>query len=90
MLNTVMLVGRLTSDPKDDYITIAIPITFKNAEGEYETDFVDCVIDNSMIKNVQEHCHKGDVVGVRGRLQTENKTAKVIVDKLTFLTGYKK
>lgn len=89
MLNNVMLVGRLTSDPKDDYITVAIPRLYKNEEGEYDTDFVDCIITGDMINHIKENCHKGDVVGVRGRLQIENKTAKVMVEKLTFLSSSK-
>ena len=51
MLNQVVLVGRLTSDleakeledgKKVTNMTLAIPRSFKNAEGEYETDFVEC------------------------------------------------
>ncbi len=48
MLNQVTLVGRLVKDPtlqKSEngnelaYITLAIPRSYKNVEGEYETDF---------------------------------------------------
>ena len=48
MLNQVVLVGRLVKDPelvetennkKISRITIAIPRSFKNMNGEYETDF---------------------------------------------------
>ena len=52
MLNQVVLVGRLTRDivvNKSDKgikvatISLAIPRSFKNSEGLYDTDFVDCV-----------------------------------------------
>lgn len=48
MLNQVVLVGRLTKDPevnKTDsnkhysHITLAVPRSFKNMNGEYDTDF---------------------------------------------------
>lgn len=48
MLNQVVLVGRLTRDPevnKTDgnkhysHITLAVPRSFKNINGEYDTDF---------------------------------------------------
>ena len=53
MLNQIVIVGRLTRDPelrsteggkKVTNITLAIPRSYKNSEGVYETDFVDCVL----------------------------------------------
>ena len=52
MLNQIILVGRLTRDinvHKSDKgvkvatISLAIPRSFKNMDGNYDTDFVDCV-----------------------------------------------
>ena len=52
MLNQVVLVGRIVRDPniqeasnneKYSNITIAIPRSYKNINGEYDTDFIDCV-----------------------------------------------
>ena len=81
MLNQVVLVGRLTSDleakeledgKKVTNMTLAIPRSFKNADGEYETDFVECTLWNNIAENTAEYCKKGDIVGVKGRLQTSN------------------
>lgn len=53
MLNQVVIVGRLTSDPeinevengrKVTYITVAVPRTYKNVDGNYETDFIRCTL----------------------------------------------
>jgi single-strand DNA-binding protein len=100
-----MLVGRLVQDPevkelesgkKVSNITLAINRNFKNVDGVYETDFVDCVIWDGIANNVGEYCKKGDVIGVRGRLQTslyedkEGKTMKnldVVAEKISFLTS---
>ena len=105
MLNAYCLVGRLVSDPKiieteNDRkvckITLAVPRNYKNADGIYETDFIRCILWNGIAKNTSEYCHKGDLVGVKGRLQTrkyedENKEDKyiteVIVDKVSFLAS---
>ena len=63
MLNQVVLVGRLTSDletkeledgKKVSNMTLAIPRSFKNADGEYETDFVDCSLWNTIAENTDE------------------------------------
>ena len=94
MLNQVIMVGRLTNDPevKEEkaYITLAIPRSFKNAEGCYDTDFINCVLFNSIASNTAEYCKKGDIVGVKGRLQSNDETdykIEVIAEKVTFLSS---
>lgn len=107
MLNQVVLVGRLTKDPevvttesgkKASTITLAVQRTFKNTEGLYETDFINCVLWDAIAANTQEYCRKGDIVGVKGRLQVrtyedkENKThqkIEVVAEKVTFLSNKK-
>lgn len=107
MLNQVVLVGRLVRDPQLKtgeknkqymYISLAIPRSFKNINGEYETDFVDCLLWDGVAKSTSEYCKKGDIVGVKGRIQSkvrelEDKTKKysidIIAEKVTFLSNKK-
>ena len=107
MLNNVVLVGRLTADPelkevgKEGHVvnfTVAVSRPYKNSEGEYETDFIQCNVWNNNAENMKEYCHKGDLVGVKGVLQSSsyedkegNKRYKtdVRVDKITFLSSKK-
>ena len=64
-------------------------------DGEYETDFLDCTLWQAVAESTVEYCKKGDIVGVRGRLQSstyekdgERKYAtEVIAEKVTFLTN---
>ena len=108
MLNNVILVGRLTSDPEvveiDDKgkvtsVILAVNRNFKNADGVYDTDFIRCILWNAIASNTTEYCHVGDVIGVKGRLQTskyedENKkthyVTDVIAERVTFLSTNKK
>ena len=107
MLNQVVLVGRLTRDivvNKSDKgikvatISLAIPRSFKNSEGLYDTDFVDWVAFDSIASNTSEYCKKGDIVGVKGRVQSrtiENEGKKenimdIICEKITFLSSHTK
>ena len=107
MLNQVVLVGRLTRDivvNKSDKgikvatISLAIPRSFKNSEGLYDTDFVDVVLWNGIAENTSEYCKKGDIVGVKGRVQSrtiENEGKKenimdIICEKITFLSSHTK
>lgn len=80
MLNQVTLVGRLVSDPeiietetgtKQGRITLAVPRSYKNVEGIYETDFLECRLWTNVAVNTKEYCLKGDLVGIKGRLETE-------------------
>ena len=81
MLNQVIFVGRLTNDielqesengNKYAVVTLAIPRTFKNAEGVYETDFISAKMFDRVAENCSEYCKKGDIVGVKGRMQSNS------------------
>ena len=76
-------------------MSLAIPRSFKNADGVYDTDFVNIKTFDSIAQNTAEYCQKGDIVGVKGRIQTgsyekdgEKKYAMdVIAEKVTFLSS---
>jgi len=105
MVNQVVLVGRLTKNLEvkelEDgnsvcNLTLAVPRSYKNAKGEYDTDFIECVLWDTIAKNTAEYCKKGDIVGIKGRLQTDNfekesgeKVYKlnVMAEKVTFLSS---
>lgn len=92
-MNNVMLVGRLVKNPEvkegKALITLAITRPYKNLDGTYDTDFVDCVLWNGIAQNAAEWCKKGDVVGIRGRLQSDEGKIQVVAEKVTFLTSKK-
>ena len=102
MLNQVVLVGRLTSDikvEKDENekefckFVIATPRSFKNEDGEYETDFIPIIAIGGIAKNVAEYCKKGDLIGIRGRIQTivkeDKQSIEITAEKITFLSSKK-
>lgn len=103
-MNQVVLVGRLAENPivsktengkSYTSINIAVPRSFKNSDGIYETDFIRCVLWNGVASNTSEYCHVGDVIGIKGRLQnrsyeTEEKEKKyiteVIAERVSFIS----
>ncbi len=106
MINMVMLVGRLVRDPelierdngsKVSRVTLAVNRKFKGTDGIYHTDFIDCVLWNNFAKNVNDYCTKGDLIGIRGRIQVENyekdgikkKFTDVVAESITFLSSAK-
>ena len=99
MLNQVIIVGRLVSKPIVEYnqndkkiseITLAVPRSFKNADGIYETDFIKCILWNTVAENTAEYCEKGDLIGVKGRLEClGGNELQVVAEKITFLATNK-
>ena len=81
MINNVTLVGRLTKDVELKYtpsnvanvsFTLAVNRTFKNANGEREADFINCVIWRQAAENFANWVKKGALIGITGRIQTRN------------------
>ena len=107
-LNNVILVGRLTGDPeiveieeakKVTTVILAVNRNFKNADGIYECDFIRCILWNSVAASTTEYCKTGDVIGIKGRLQSskyEDENGKihyvtdVVAERVTFLSTNKK
>lgn len=94
MLNQIVLVGRIVEfreEKENTIISVAISRNFKNSDGTYEIDFIDCITNGNIAKNTIEYCKKGDVIGVKGRLQRLDikDNMQLIAEKVTFLTSRK-
>ena len=105
MVNQIVLVGRIARAPevrvaetgkKYAYLTLAVPRNYKNINGEYETDFLDCMLWSQVAESTSEYCGTGDMIGVKGRLQTriiespegtKKKKTEIIAERVTFLTS---
>ena len=107
MLNQIVIVGRLVKDPelkesetgkKFTNITVAVPRSYKNTKGEYEADYIDCRLWTGVAESTAEYCKKGDLIGVKGRVETRNYevneekkyVTEIIAEKITFLSNKKK
>ena len=97
MLNQIVLVGRLVENPKVEkedekeksVITLAVQRYYKNEDGVYETDFINCVLWNGIASNTAEWCKKGDLISVKGRVQGNDGKIEIIAEKVTFLSSKK-
>ncbi|WP_214480777.1 single-stranded DNA-binding protein [Bacillus sp. SM2101] len=103
MINQVILVGRMTKDPDMRYTNdgtavlnfiLAVNRNYKNAQGEIDTDFVNCTVWRKAAENTATYCKKGSIVGITGRIQTrryENQERKnvyvteVIAESVRFM-----
>lgn len=105
MVNQIVLVGRIARTPetritengkKMAALTLAVPRNYKNSNGEYDTDFLDCTLWSAVAESTSEYCETGDMIGIKGRLQTrvvetpegtKRKKTEIIAEKVTFLTS---
>ena len=81
MINNVTLVGRMTRDAELRYtpqnqavatFTLAVNRNFKNANGDREADFINCVIWRQQAENLANWAKKGALIGITGRIQTRS------------------
>lgn len=84
MLNLVALTGRMTRDPELRTLESGVSVTsFSIAvqrnykiEGEYPTDFIDCVAWRGTADFICKHFRKGSMLTVVGNLETRKFTDK--------------
>ena len=87
--------GQVATDGKKTAtVTLAVPRNYKNMNGEYDTDFLECTLWTNVAENTTEYCQTGDMVGVKGRIQTRiiqsedgtrKKKTEIVAEKVTFL-----
>lgn len=102
-MNKVILIGNLTRDPELTTTTSGVEICrfsmavqrrFKNAEGEYEADFLNCVAWRKTAEFVHQYFAKGKKIAVVGNLQsrsyeaqdgTKRYVTEVVADEVEFV-----
>lgn len=105
-LNKCIFLGRIANDleikqtPSGVSVltfSIAVDRNFKNANGEYETDFIKCVAFRSVSEFIGRYFYKGRMIAIEGHLQNRSYQDKngekryiteIIVDSANF-TGEK-
>lgn len=106
-MNRVIMIGRNTkeielrqtsSGTSAIEFSLAVKRAFKNVNGEYDSDFFNCVAFGKSAETISRYVKKGDMIGVEGRLQTRNYTNKegkkiyvteIIVENFEFLQSKK-
>lgn len=100
MVNTVIVMGRLTSDPELKQtpsgvpvmgFTVAVQRRYKKGE-EREADFIDCVAWRQTAEFISRYFRKGQMILVEGQIQTRSfayngqkrKAVEVLVSQVSF------
>lgn len=78
--------------------TIAVSRRYSNADGQRETDFINCVAWRNTAENLAKYCHKGDKVAVAGAIQvrtyeaqdgTKRYVTEIVADEVEFISTKK-
>lgn len=80
-MNKVLILGNITKDIDKATttsgitvakFTVAVSRKFKNAKGEYETDFLNCVAFKGTADFISKYFSKGSKIALSGSIQTRN------------------
>lgn len=106
-MNSVSLIGRTTKEVElrrtgegkaVAHFTLAVNRDYKNEQGEYDADFINCVAFGKQGETIGKYVHKGDKFAVVGKLKTGSYEADggkkvyytdVIVEKFDFIESKK-
>lgn len=78
-MNKASFIGRLVRDPELKTTTsgksvckfsIAVKRNYKDSNGEYQSDFIDCVAWGVIGETIAKYAHKGNLLGVSGRMES--------------------
>ncbi len=85
MINTVVLMGRLTYEPELKVtpsgvsvirFQIACDRKYQSGNGDRQADFIDCVAWRQTAEFVSKYFHKGSMIAVEGSIQSTDYTDK--------------
>lgn len=104
-MNKAILIGRLTKDPELKTtpsgvsvctFTLAVNRRFKNSEGGYDADFINCVAWRQTAEFISKYFSKGNMLGICGSIQTrtyEKDNRKIYITEViadeAYFTGSK-
>lgn len=103
-MNSVALLGRITKDlelktggaknTSFGRFNLAVNRNYKNADGKYDADFINCLAFGKTAETIAKYFKKGSQIAVNGHIQTGNYTNKdgqkvyttdVIIDNFDFV-----
>ena len=84
-MNKVELIGRITADPEIKYsqsgtalmaFNIAVTRNYKDANGNYQSDFITCKAFGGSAEYISKYIKKGNLMAVIGSIETGKYTNK--------------
>ena len=99
-MNSVAIVGRITREVEIRYgqnqtavcgFNVAVNRPYKNAQGQYDTDFIPCLAIGTSAEFMGKYVRKGDLLSIKGRTYKDQNgqnraVTEVVVDKVNDLS----
>lgn len=106
-MNKVILVGRITKDPEIKLtsnqtefcqFTVAVDRRFKDANGQRQADFINCIAWKQTAQFIAKYFKKGSRIGLAGSIQTRSYDkdgqkvfiTEVVIDEAEFVESTNK
>lgn len=99
MLNNVVIVGKIYQIPVknktiyNNELIVEVERSYLNVDGFYDVDYFECVLWDGISKNLIDYCKVGDIVTIKGRLQSDHikedelkiKAMIIVAERVVFL-----
>lgn len=90
MLNNCVLMGRLKELEIKENNGVKMGIMYLSIPKEKEENVIlEIVLYENMINNMEKYCDKGDLVGIKGKIDLLDNKTTIIAEKITFLSTRK-
>lgn len=95
-MNNVQLIGRVSEDLKKCIFTnlagkkyvilyLSVEKPCKNSVGHYDSDNINIFLYDELAKEIVKYLKKGDIVAIKGHIESTEKQIRIIGDRVTFL-----
>lgn len=86
MLNQVVIVGRIVAIQNEEE-ELLVKVKVQKMEPNEDHIIVDTYMSKSLKDNVIKYCNDGDLVGIKGMLDTRHNRLAVLAARITFLSS---
>lgn len=88
MMNQVVIVGVVKDmEPSKGMLLLETERNFKNSQGEYDVDRLVIEIKSPLLcEQTFERVSKEDLIGIKGRIQSDWGRMSIVAEKVSFLT----
>lgn len=93
-MNNVVLIGRLTHDPKQrtfgENIKVSFSLAVTRNRSKDTVDYIDCTAWSGLAQIIAKHCRKGDKIAIYGEIRQDRYTSQNGVNRTKIIVNAEK
>lgn len=95
MINQTILIGKITNDfvitnvegTSQAVVELEVKRSFKNTDGEYESDYIEVVVLEGLATSIQSYCNKDTMIAIKARIECpSSRELRIVAEKITCLS----